>query len=558
MRKKHMLSLMFAVLGVALLVATAMVGVASSASSKHPTKVSLSKAHKGGVLRIDQSNTDFDTVDPGLAYVTNDWSLLYTTQMLLVNFPEKNGQAGSVLYPEAATSFPTVSKAGTVYTFHIRPGLKFSDGSPLTAAAYQRAWERNLSPKMGSPYGVNDQFQKVVVGGEDFLAGKTQHIAGIKASGLTLTFHLTKPNPTFVAYLSMQWFGAVKPTMPYTTTGENVYPSAGPYYISSRDPGRSTVLKRNPNYKGTRPANPDEIVITPDVDPDQSLLQVKSGQADLDIAGVVPTASASLGAQYGVNKSRFYVGPTSCVSYMSMNTLKPPFNNVALRKAANWAIDRPAQVRLLGAYAGKRTDQVLVPGVPGYRPFNVYSLKGANVAKAKEVGGSAIASAPAINFVHTTSQVSTNRAQVAEYNLKQIGFQIKDVPTPSTTFYQVVGSKTTSYNFTSNGGWCADYFDPYDYLNVLFDGRTIQANNNVFYTYFNNAKWNTQIDHAASLSGAARASAYAKLDQELMTQYAPVVPYLVLNDVFFTSSRIHNWIYSAYFGEPYYNALTVG
>jgi peptide/nickel transport system substrate-binding protein len=122
----------------------------------------------------------------------------------------------------------------------------------------------------------------------------------------------------------------------------------------------------------------------------------------------------------------------------------------------------------------------------------------------------------------------------------------------------VVGSKTTSYNFTSNGGWCADYFDPYDYLNVLFDGRTIQANNNVFYTYFNNAKWNTQIDHAASLSGAARASAYAKLDQELMTQYAPVVPYLVLNDVFFTSSRIHNWIYSAYFGEPYYNALTVG
>ena len=232
--------------------------------------------------------------------------MLYTTQMLLVNFPEKNGQAGSELYPEAATSFPTVSKNGLVYTFHLRPGLKFSDGSPVTAAAYQRAWERDLSPKMGSPYGVNDQFQKVVVGGDAFLAGKTQHISGISASGLTLTFHLTKPNPTFVSYLSMQWFGAVKPNMPYTTTGENVYPSAGPYYIASRDPGRTLVLKRNPYYKGSRPANPDQIVFTSNTDQDQSLLQIKAGQTDMDMSGVPPTAAASLGttAQQGPVQGR--------------------------------------------------------------------------------------------------------------------------------------------------------------------------------------------------------------------------------------------------------------
>ena len=554
MRRKQVLSLFMLVLGVAFLVAATTVATAGSATKK----AGSTEAAKGGTLKLNESNEDFDYVDPQIAYRTDDWAMLNLTSMPLVGFPEKAGVAGTQLYPIGATAFPTVSKDGKTYTFHIRPGLKFSDGSTVTAAAYQRAFERVLSPKMGSPVGVNIHFETEIVGADKFLAGKASKISGVSAKGQTFTVHLTKPNATFVSQMGMQWFTATKPSTPYSSQGLNTFASAGPYYISSRDPGRSTVLKRNPFYKGTRPANPDEIVITPNVDPDQSLLQVKSGQADLDIAGVVPTASASLGAQYGVNKSRFYVGPTSCVSYMSMNTLKPPFNNVALRKAANWAIDRPAQVRLLGAYAGKRTDQVLVPGVPGYRPFNVYSLKGANVAKAKEVGGSAIASAPAINFVHTTSQVSTNRAQVAEYNLKQIGFQIKDVPTPSTTFYQVVGSKTTSYNFTSNGGWCADYFDPYDYLNVLFDGRTIQANNNVFYTYFNNAKWNTQIDHAASLSGAARASAYAKLDQELMTQYAPVVPYLVLNDVFFTSSRIHNWIYSAYFGEPYYNALTVG
>jgi ABC-type transport system substrate-binding protein len=435
--------------------------------------------------------------------------------------------------------------------------MKFSDGTPVTAADYQRAFERVLSPKMGSPVGVNIHLDSEVVGGSAFLAGKAAHISGVSAKGLTFTVHLTKPNATFVSQMGMQWFTATKPNTPYTSQGIQTFPSAGPYYIASRDPGRSTVLKRNPFYKGPRPANPDEIVFTPDVDPDQSLLQVKAGQSDLDIGENVPTSSAQLAAQYGVNKSRFFVGPTSCVLYMSMNNARPPFNNLALRKAVNWAIDRPAQVRLLGAFAGKRTDQILVPGIPGYKPFNVYSIKGADVAKAKQVGGAAIASAPPIDFVHTTSTTSTNRAQVAEYNLRQVGFTVKDDPTPATTFYQVVGKRGSTYNMTSNGGWCADYFDPYDYPNVLFDGRTIQPNNNVFYSYFDNATWNKQIDAAALLSGQARANAYAKLDQELMVDYAPVVPYLVETAHFFTSARLHNWIYSTYFGEPYFNALTV-
>ena len=61
--------------------------------------------------------------------------------------------------------------------------------------------------------------------------------------------------------------------LPYSSTGLNTYPAAGPYYIASRDPGRSTVLKRNPYYKGNRPANPDQIVFTPNVNRDQSLFR---------------------------------------------------------------------------------------------------------------------------------------------------------------------------------------------------------------------------------------------------------------------------------------------
>ena len=279
MRRKQMLSLFMLVLGAALLVAATTVGAAGSATQQAGT----AGVNKGGTLRVNENTSDFDFVDPQLAYRTDDWSMLFTTSMQLVSFPEKTGAAGSQLYPQAATAFPTVSKDGKTYTFHIRSGLRFSDGSPVTAAAYQRAWERILSPKMGSPLGVNLDLQNVIAGGDAFLSGKTQHISGISAKGLTLTFHLTKPNATFVSILSMQWFTAVKPNMAYSSQGLNTYPAAGPYYIKSRDPGRSTVLTRNPYYKGDRPANPDQIVFTPNVNVDQSLLQVKAGQADIDL-----------------------------------------------------------------------------------------------------------------------------------------------------------------------------------------------------------------------------------------------------------------------------------
>jgi len=329
MRKKQMLSLFMLVLGVALLVAAMTVGAATSATQR-TGKAGVSK---GGTLRVNENSEDFDFVDPQLAYRTDDWSMLFTTAMQLVSFPEKSGAAGSQLYPQAATAFPVVSNNGKTYTFTVRSGLKFSDGSPVTGASYQRAWERILSPKMGSPLGVNLDLQNTIAGGAAFLAGKASHISGIKASGQKISFTLVKPNATFVSILSMQWFTAVKPNMAYSSQGLNVYPAAGPYYIKSRDPGRSTVLARNPYYKGNRPANPDQIVITPNVNIDQSLLQVKAGQADIDLAQIPPTAASDLANTYGINKGRFFVGATSCVNYMGMNTARAPFNNLNLRKS---------------------------------------------------------------------------------------------------------------------------------------------------------------------------------------------------------------------------------
>src|SRR6476469_2733668 len=210
MRRKQVLSLFMLVLGVAMLVAAISVGAASSSTKK----AGSAEANKGGTLKLNQAESDFAFVDPQLAYRTDDWSMIYTPSMPLVGFPEKAGAAGAQLVPIGATAFPTVSKDGRTYTFHIRPGLKFSDGSTVTAASFQRSWERILSPKMGSPLGVNLDLQNDVVGGDAFLNGKASKISGITANGNTLTFKLNKPNATFTSILSMQWFTAVKPSMP--------------------------------------------------------------------------------------------------------------------------------------------------------------------------------------------------------------------------------------------------------------------------------------------------------------------------------------------------------
>jgi peptide/nickel transport system substrate-binding protein len=535
-------------LGVVLLAAA---GVRASS----PNAPVRSVAKRGGTLRVNYSSNDFQFVDPGLSYDTGSWSMLYTTQLLLVNFPEKSGQAGTVIYPEAATSFPTISRDGRTYTFHIRPGQRFSDGSPVTAACYRRAWERILSPKMGSPVGVNDQFQKVVVGAEAFLEGKSKHIAGISANGLTIVFHLTRPNPTFTSYLSMQWFGAVKPNMPYTTTGLNVYPSAGPYYIQAREVGQALVEARNPFYRGSRPANPDKIVWTTNTIQDQSLLQVEADQADVDADGPPASANAALASQYGVNKKRFFVGPTSCVVYEVLNTSRLPFSKLAYRKAVNWVIDRPALVRLYGKYGARQTDQILPADVPGYRPYQLYAVRGSDLAEAKKYAPNGIPGT--IVVYHGEGTTESSIAQVVEFDLKQLGANIRDTPLAGAFYYDALGTRGVDMDM-AQAGWCADYYDPFDYINVNFDGRSIQPKNNVDFAYLNVPSLNREMDRTASLTGSARSRAYAALDREVMAKYAPWVPFAVFNGDFFVSSRVSDFVYQPYFGEPAWNALAVG
>jgi peptide/nickel transport system substrate-binding protein len=563
MRRKHVLSLFALSMGVALLVAATTVGVAASATKK----VSVS-AKSGGILKVNQSAGSFDTLDPQLAYVTNDWNLLDATQMMLLNYQDKPGAAGNQIVPEAAKAFPTISNGGKLYTYHLKKGLKFSDGSPVTAASFQRAFERILSPHMFAQYGVYDGVDQDIVGGTKFAATCTgctaatapKHISGIKAKGLTLQIHLTKAVPYFESMLAMQWFGAIKKNMPYTNSKSGIlkYASAGPYYIASNNLNTYTILKRNPHFKMTKqwPARSAEIQVHNLTDPDTSMLQIEKNQVDFDMGGVPANYAGQFHQKYGVGKkSRYHVGVTTCIDWIALNVARGATAVPSVRKALNYALGRKELINILGPDSGKPAEQALVPGLAGYKKLNLYPSN-PDPAKAKSIGGSALSNAGLDLYYNGLSTTRTHQAELMQSELQAVGAKVTMDPETTGDYYGPLETKGTKYN-VARAGWCADYFDPFDYINVNFDGRSIQNTGNVDYFYFNSVAFNKKMDAAAAKTGKARASAYAALDKLLNTKYVPMVSYEDDQTRYFTSSRVHNYIYSIYFNGPDLNAMSV-
>jgi peptide/nickel transport system substrate-binding protein/oligopeptide transport system substrate-binding protein len=107
------------------------------------------------------------------------------------------------------------------------------------------------------------------------------------------------------------------------------------------------------------------------------------------------------------------------------------------------------------------------------------------------------------------------------------------------------------------GGWVADYPDPFDFINVLLDGGNIQESNNNNYSYFNDARFNKQMNDFAKLSGPNRYASYGKLDVDLMRNAAPWAPFATPNSREFVSARITNYIHHPVYAGAVINALAI-
>ena len=564
MHRRSWFSIAMLAVGLSLLVAA---GPASSSSSK-AAKANSGALKKGGTLRVDLPVTDIDDIDPSLAYGTTTWHIEYSTALKLLTYPDAAAPRGSRLVPEGASSY-RVSNGGKTYTFTIRPGFKFSNGGAVKAANYAFAINRALGKDLQSPafQFVADENATNIVGAEAVRAGTAAKASGVKVRGNKLSITLTKPDATFLAKISMPFFQAMPTTLSRQNKVINVdsghpLPSAGPYYVSERVPNRLVTLKKNKNYAKAvrkfkkRPAYLSQVNIKTTVNLEASYQEVRANQADYTY-DIPPTAPAELGRQYGTKKGRFRVATSNCVSYIAMNSGGAGSgaalfrNNPKLRQAVNYGINRNAMVSLSGAYAGVPTDQYLPRGFPGYKELGAKGYPNAsNMTKARSLASGNVRSGT-WKYYYGLASPGPQRMELVRSYLSQLGIRIDPQGFRGFAIYDAAGKRDSPHAFTT-GGWCQDYSDPYDFINVLLYGGNIQAENNNNLAYFNNAAYNKRMESAAKLIGAKRLAAYSKLENDLVTKQGPWAAWTQPTNQFFFSNRVnpkslvYQSIYEAY------------
>jgi peptide/nickel transport system substrate-binding protein len=549
MRRRLWLSIAAVAVGASLLAAAGFASPAKSSGSAPNS--TFAGAKTGGSLHINISASDVDYIDPQLSYYVPGWALLYTTCRQLLNYPDKSGKAGTRLYADGATSFPKISRGGRTYTFTVRPGMKFSNGQPITAKNYKFAIDRAANPKLGSPAGP---FMGDIVGWEKANANGGS-VSGVTIKGRKITIRLIAPHADFLSRTAMMFFCPMPTNTPTVASGVNSFPGSGPYYVSSRTPGRTIVLKKNKYYNGSRPHNVNEIDVNVLTSQDTSLLQTKRGSVDYDLGGHPGTDDASLARQYGLNKKQYFVNPDISTNYFSMNNMHAPFaGDIGARRAVNYAMDRKALIATQGAYAGRATDQLLPPSLQGYKNASLFPLR-PDLTKAKSQLKNKTLN---VTLFEGGSDIRKARAAALQAQLKRAGINVNITQLATGVMYKRCATKSEAASGSMDMcdvGWVADYPDPFDFVDVLLNGNNIHDTNNNNYAYLNNAKYNSLMNNANKLVGPKRYSAYGNLDIAITKNVVPNAYWINFNNRDFIGPSTGCWTFQPIYASPDFTLL---
>jgi ABC-type transport system substrate-binding protein len=512
------------------LFATAQIANASGNSSRR----------YGGVFRVGLTGASTQ-IDPQLAYVTTTWWLEYATAAKLYNYPDKRGPAGSLLVPEVASGY-RVSKDGKTYTFTIRKGFRFSNGEPVTAKSFQYAIDRTANHDLASPgvQFIEDPKGSNILGASEVTLGQAKHVIGVKTRGNKLMIRLTRPDGAFLSKITMPFFQATSAQLPLNHEVHGPYPSAGPYAFTQHEVNVFTAIGRNRYWKRgqgrMRPRSLSGLSIQWNLNEQTAFNQTKANQ--LDEAGLPAAEVQGVANQYGVNKTRFWSKPINCTGYLPLNMANHLFkNNLPLRQAVNYAINRKAYVAQAGAYAGQPWTHIFNPGVPGWRNVTLYKR---NLAEARRLAAGHFRDGNVKVWYRGSGTINPAQAQIVRQDLINIGFKPGDITMVSVYggLYDPPSKRGADFDIVVSGGWCSDYPDPQDWLNVLFYGKGIQAENNVNYSYMDLASWDKRFEAAARLVGPKRLKVYGQLDLDLMRKVAPVAVERTYNNRYFFSNRV--------------------
>jgi peptide/nickel transport system substrate-binding protein len=467
-------------------------------------------------------DTGIDYLDPGLSYTVEGWGIMWNVYLPLIGYTHANGPDGATIIPYLAKALPTVSADGKTYSFVLKSGLKYSDGTPIKASDFAATIERDF--KVDSP-GVG--FFGNIVGADTFAKTKTGHISGITTDDKTgdITIKLNSPQGDFSNILATEFAALVPASAPAKDQSTTPLPSSGPYMIQSYAPNKKAILVRNPNFDasafgGNVPAgNPDMMTIDIIGDDTVALQRVISGQDDYDFHQIPPDRLASTQQKYG---DQIKVYTPANTYYFFMNNRVAPFDNLKVRQAVNYAINREALIRIYGGL-GQPTENVLPPTYPQYKKLNMYPY---DLAKAKQlIQASGDAGAAVTVWNHDRGTDPKASAYLVDV-LNSIGLKAKEKIINSAVYWTTVGNQATKAQI-GFADWFQDYPHPLDWFDVLLNGDRITDTHNNNYANFDDKAVNAKIEalkKEPTLTDAVNTQ-WAQVDK-MVDEQAPWAPFM--------------------------------
>jgi peptide/nickel transport system substrate-binding protein len=452
---------------------------------------------KGGTLRFGMAG-DWDSIDPGDTYYGLSWNFLRNYARTLVVFKSAPGKDGTTLVPDLATSLGKPSDGNKTWTYTLRDGLKYEDGSPITSKDIKYAVARQLDKDTfpNGPTYFNDFLANVPTG---YSVYKDKNLADLKAidtpDDKTIVFHLK------TAFAGFDYFAQLPATAPVpvakdTGTKYREHPvSSGPYKFTTVEFGKRYELDRNPNYdpatdpESGRKALPDKITVelglnAPDIDN-----RLQAGDLDVDIAGTGVQA-ASQGKILADPKLKAMTDNAAAARtwFSVLNSDVAPLNNVDCRKAVLLAYDKTGYQRAYGgATGGDIATSLMPPVVPGHVDFDLYEFK------AKPQGDVDAAKAELTkcgqpNGFETNISYRAERpkekatAESLQQSLAKVGIKLTIKPFPTADYTKLYAGKPDYAKANKLGiiiyGWGADWPDGFGFMSQITDSRVIRPSGN--------------------------------------------------------------------------------
>ena len=523
-----------------------------------PASAEYMKEHRGGTMRL-VSHAAAGTIDPHINYTLQYWQIYQSTYDGLIAFQKAAGADGFTKVPDLAEEFPKPTNDGKTYVFKIRKGIKFSNGQDLgvkdVVASFQRIFKVS-SPTAGG-------FYSVIVGADKCIKDpKTCTLEGGvigDEAASTVTINLTRPDAEIFDKLALPHAAILPADSPTQDVGSKPLPGTGPYMFTTYDPNKGFTMARNPNFKvWSEQAQPDGY---PDVvqydfglTEEAQVTAVQNGEADWMYDEPPADRLAEMGTK---NKDQVHVTPLTAWWYVPMNNNLAPFDNIKVRQAVNYAIDRKTLVNLFGGpVLASPVCQVLPPGFPGHEDYCPYTKdpgtkwSAPDMEKAKKLVEESGTKGMKITIVPEDKTVAKSIGVYLQSVMNELGYDASVKPiSPDIQFTYI--QNTNNKVQMSVTQWYQDYPAASDFLNILFgcSSFTPSSDSSINMAGFCDKDIDAKMQAALALGVTDPAAAnkmWSEIDKAV-TDKAPAAALFTPKHLDFISNRTGNFQFNSQF-----------